>query len=77
VLRVPATRLAEQLGRKIVLNIVTLGFLCGATRIVSPEALKAAIAASVPKGTETLNLRAFEAGYEHAQRVATSVTGGA
>ncbi len=67
VLRVPATRLAEQLGRRIVLNIVMLGFLCGATRVASPEALKSAIAASVPKGTETLNLRAFDAGYAHAQ----------
>ena len=62
---VPATRLAEQIGRRIVLNIVTLGFLCGAAAIVSPEALKAAIAASVPKGTEALNLRAFDAGYHH------------
>ena len=67
VLRVPATRLAEQVGRRIVLNIVTLGYLCGATGLVSPEALKSAIAASVPKGTESLNLRAFDVGYAHAQ----------
>jgi 2-oxoglutarate ferredoxin oxidoreductase subunit gamma len=67
VLRVPATRLAEQLGRRIVLNIVMLGYLCGATGVASPEALKSAIAASVPKGTEGLNLRAFDAGYDHAQ----------
>jgi 2-oxoglutarate ferredoxin oxidoreductase subunit gamma len=67
VLRVPATRLAEQVGRRIVLNIVTLGYLCGATQIASPEALKSTIAASVPKGTEALNLKAFDAGYAHAQ----------
>ena len=67
VLRVPATRLAEQIGRRIVLNIVTLGYLCGATGVASPEALKGAIAASVPKGTESLNLRAFDAGYAHSQ----------
>ncbi len=67
VLRVPATRLAEQLGRRIVLNIVMLGYLCGATRVASPEAMKHAIGASVPKGTEALNLRAFDAGYAHAQ----------
>ena len=66
VLRVPATRLAEQLGRRIVLNIVMLGYLCGATRVASPEAMKHAIAASVPKGTEGLNLKAFDAGYEYA-----------
>ena len=67
VLRVPATRLAEQIGRRIVLNIVMLGYLCGATGVASPEALKNAIAASVPKGTEVLNLRAFDVGYAHAQ----------
>lgn len=67
--RVPATRLAEQLGRRVVQNIVTLGFFCGATGAVSPEALRSAIAASVPKGTEALNLRAFDAGYAHAQSV--------
>ena len=66
VLRVPATRLAEQLGRRIVLNIVMLGYLCGATNVASPEALKNAIAASVPKGTEGLNLKAFDAGFAHA-----------
>ena len=71
VMRVPATRIAEQIGRRIVLNMVTLGFLCGATDIVSPEALKAAIAASVPKGTEALNLRAFDAGYTHARGTAS------
>ena len=67
---VPATRLAEQLGKKVVLNIVVLGFLCGATDVVSAAALKEAIAASVPKGTETLNLKAFDAGYGHAMKVA-------
>jgi 2-oxoglutarate ferredoxin oxidoreductase subunit gamma len=66
ILRVPATRLAEQLGRRIVLNIVMLGYLCGSTGVASPEALKNAIAASVPKGTEGLNLKAFDAGYDYA-----------
>ncbi len=67
ILRVPATRLAEQVGRRVVLNIVVLGFLCGATGITRPDALKDAIAASVPKGTEALNLKAFETGFNYAQ----------
>jgi 2-oxoglutarate ferredoxin oxidoreductase subunit gamma len=68
-LRVPATRLAEQVGRRIVLNMVTLGFVSGATGVVSADALRTAIAGSVPKGTEELNLRAFDAGYAHAERL--------
>ncbi len=75
VLRVPATRLAEELGRRIVLNIVTLGFLCAATGAVSPDALRRAIEASVPRGTEALNLRAFEAGYAHAARASAAGEG--
>jgi 2-oxoglutarate ferredoxin oxidoreductase subunit gamma len=66
---VPATKLAEQIGRRIVLNIVTLGFIAGATSVVSAEALRTAIVASVPKGTEELNLRAFDAGYAYAERL--------
>lgn len=77
ILRVPSTRLAEELGRRIVLNIVTLGFVCRATGAVSAEALRSAVAASVPKGTEALNLRAFEAGFAHAEGVAGQWRGAA
>lgn len=66
VLRAPATRLAEELGGRIIANIVMLGFVCGATDIVGVEALRDALAPSVPKGTESLNLRALDTGYEHA-----------
>lgn len=67
VLRVPFTALAEKVGRRIVLNMVALGFLCRATGVVSAEALRKSIQASVPKGTEELNLRAFDAGYDYTE----------
>jgi 2-oxoglutarate ferredoxin oxidoreductase subunit gamma len=67
---IPATRIADEMGRRIVANIVVLGF-CGAlTRIVSPEALKRTLAANVPKGTEELNLRAFEEGWRRGENEA-------
>jgi 2-oxoglutarate ferredoxin oxidoreductase subunit gamma len=60
---IPATRIAEaELGRKIVANIVMLGFVAAHTDAVSPEALREAVKDTVPKGTEELNLRAFERG---------------
>lgn len=62
VLQVPATRIAEELGRRIVANIVMLGFLCAATQVQPPELMKRVIAASVPSHTETLNLDAFDRG---------------
>ncbi|MFN8178852.1 MAG: 2-oxoacid:acceptor oxidoreductase family protein [bacterium] len=67
VLPVPFTALAEKVGKRIVLNMVALGFLCRATSIVGADALRTAIKASVPKGTDELNLRAFDAGYQYAE----------
>jgi 2-oxoglutarate ferredoxin oxidoreductase subunit gamma len=59
---VSSTRIAEELGRAIVQNIVILGFFAAATRIVPVEKMREAVVESVPKGTEELNLRAFDAG---------------
>ncbi len=64
-LSVPATRLAEELGRKIVANIVMLGFFAAVTDVVSVEAMRKAVLSSVPKGTEELNRKAFQMGYEY------------
>ena len=67
VLKVPATRMAEELGRRIVANVVMLGFVAAVTDIASPEALKKAVLDSVPKGTEELNKNAFKAGFKYGQ----------
>jgi 2-oxoglutarate ferredoxin oxidoreductase subunit gamma len=60
---VSSTRIAEEIGRAIVQNIVMLGFFAAASEIVSREAMRDAVSDSVPKGTEELNLRAFDAGW--------------
>lgn len=67
VLEVPATQMAEELGRRIVANVVMLGFLAATTDVASPEALRQAVLDSVPKGTEKLNESAFETGFRHGQ----------
>jgi 2-oxoglutarate ferredoxin oxidoreductase subunit gamma len=64
-LGIPATRLAEELGRKLVLNMVMVGFVTAMTSLATPEAGRKSVADSVPKGTEKLNLAAFEKGYEY------------
>lgn len=64
---IPSTRIAEKLGRSLVQNIVMLGFFTAVTRIVSREQMRDAVRASVPAGTEELNLTAFERGFEYAQ----------
>ncbi len=65
VFAVPATRIAEELGRKIVLNIVMLGFFAAVTDLMPMEALRQSVESSVPTGTEELNLKAFDRGYEY------------
>ena len=65
VLQVPATGIAEGLGRVIVANIVMLGFVAAVAGVVGFEAVKAAVLDSIPKGTEELNLKALQAGYDH------------
>lgn len=69
VLKIPATHLAEELGRRIVANVVMLGFVVAMTDIASPEAMRRAVLDSVPKGTEELNERAFETGFEYGQEL--------
>jgi 2-oxoglutarate ferredoxin oxidoreductase subunit gamma len=67
---IPATRLAEELGRKMILNIVMVGFFTSVTKLVDYEAAREAVKASVPPGTEGLNLRAFDRGFEYGTELA-------
>jgi 2-oxoglutarate ferredoxin oxidoreductase subunit gamma len=72
IFRVPATRIAEELGRKIVANIVMLGAFTAITEIVDKEAVKESIKENIPAGTEELNLMAFEKGYEYGEKMMKS-----
>lgn len=62
---VPATRLAEELGKRMVLNIVMVGFFAAVTGLLDPEALRRAVADSVPAGFQELNLQAFDKGFAY------------
>ena len=61
---VPATRFAEEMGRKMMANIVMLGFLTAVTETVTVESALKTVEASVPKGTEQMNIKAFNKGYD-------------
>jgi 2-oxoglutarate ferredoxin oxidoreductase subunit gamma len=62
---VPATRLAEEIGKKVVLNIVMVGFFGAVTNLLDPEALRKAVADSVPPAMQALNLKAFDKGFAY------------
>ena len=61
----PATRLAEELGKRMVLNIVMVGFTAAVTQLIERESLRQAVADSVPSHFRDLNLKAFDKGYEY------------
>jgi 2-oxoglutarate ferredoxin oxidoreductase subunit gamma len=62
---VPATRIAEELGKRMVLNSVMVGFFAAISGLLDPEALRKAIADSVPAAFRELNLQAFDRGFDH------------
>ncbi|HED00846.1 MAG TPA: hypothetical protein ENN18_10795 [Proteobacteria bacterium] len=66
---IPSTRLAEELGQKVVANIVILGFFTALVPHISLAAMQKALKGSIPKGTEELNLRAFETGYNYGKKM--------
>jgi 2-oxoglutarate ferredoxin oxidoreductase subunit gamma len=62
---VPATQLAEDIGRRIVANVVMLGFFTATSGLVEAQTMHRALEASVKAKTLSLNLDAFKAGREY------------
>ncbi|HKS71931.1 MAG TPA: 2-oxoacid:acceptor oxidoreductase family protein [Terriglobales bacterium] len=65
---IPATRIAEELGKRMVLNSVMVGFFTAVTHLLQPEAVRKAVADSVPANFREINLKAFERGFEYGSR---------
>ncbi|MBN2808955.1 MAG: 2-oxoacid:acceptor oxidoreductase family protein [Deltaproteobacteria bacterium] len=57
-----SARTREKFGKEIFSNIVALGVICEATKVVSIKALQAAVSARVPSGTEKMNMEALAFG---------------
>lgn len=62
---IPATRFAEELGKRMVLNSVMVGFFTAVTKLLGAEAVRKAVADSVPPAFRELNLKAFEKGLDY------------
>jgi 2-oxoglutarate ferredoxin oxidoreductase subunit gamma len=65
--RIPATRMAEQLGKKIVANIVMLGAFAGLTGLITRHALEETLRSTLKPSLVELNLKALAMGWEHIQ----------
>lgn len=70
---VPATRLAEELGKRMVLNSVMVGFFSCVTQLLDREAVRKAVADSVPAAFRELNLNAFDRGFDYGLTVSSNV----
>ncbi len=71
---VPATRIAEELGNRIIANVAMLGFFTAVTGVVSMKAMKKALPSLVPERFLDLNLKAFDEGYRYGQELRAGET---
>ncbi|HYM76288.1 MAG TPA: 2-oxoacid:acceptor oxidoreductase family protein [Candidatus Dormibacteraeota bacterium] len=62
---IPATRFAEELGKRMVLNSVMVGFFTAVTKLLDADAVRKAVADSVPPSFRELNLKAFDKGLDY------------
>jgi 2-oxoglutarate ferredoxin oxidoreductase subunit gamma len=62
--KVQALKIAEELGNKIVTNIVMVGAFTSIFGLLDKEAVKESVIDSVPKKFTNLNIKAFERGFE-------------
>jgi 2-oxoglutarate ferredoxin oxidoreductase subunit gamma len=62
---IPATRFAEELGKRMVLNSVMVGFFTAVTKLLGADSVRKAVADSVPAAFRELNLKALEKGLDY------------
>jgi len=62
---IPSTRIAEELGKRMVQNIVMTGFFGAVTGLIKRESLWKAVEDTIPAASVELNRKAFDAGYEY------------
>ncbi|MDY6935362.1 MAG: 2-oxoacid:acceptor oxidoreductase family protein [Spirochaetota bacterium] len=71
---IPATRFAEELGNKMMANIVILGFFSALSEVICADSLCKAVLISVPAKTKEMNSIAFDRGREYGMEILKSYT---
>lgn len=74
---IPSTKIAEEFRRRMVANIVMVGFFASVTDLVTADALRRSVEDSVPSGTEELNLAAFDKGHAYGKELLAGRSAGA
>jgi 2-oxoglutarate ferredoxin oxidoreductase subunit gamma len=70
--KVQGMKIANELGKKIVFNIIMVGALTAITEVSSKENILKAVLEAVPPKTIDLNKKAFELGYEAGKNALTN-----
>ena len=60
---VPATKLAQELGNKVVANIIMIGALIKLKEIITPKSIRSSIIELTPKKFTDINIKAFDLGF--------------
>jgi 2-oxoglutarate ferredoxin oxidoreductase subunit gamma len=67
---IPFTQIArEEVGKELVANMIALGAVGYLTNVATLKNLKTALKARVPRGTDKMNLKAFDAGVAAAKQI--------
>ncbi len=67
-IKLPILQLAlKELGRTVFSNVLALGIVVGITHVVSDDAIHNAVKRRAPRGTEEMNLKALEIGFDFAK----------
>ena len=69
VFKIPATRMAEHLGRRIVANSIMIGAFTAITKLIPYEIIKKSLFEAVREKGPEINLRALEEGYNYAKKL--------
>lgn len=65
VIKIPFIELAEkEIGLAVTTSVIVTGAVVALTNVVEKDHMEKAILSKIPKGTEMLNLKAFELGYK-------------
>lgn len=70
---IPATKLAESLGRRIVANVVMLGYFTTLSQLVTPQAMRNALQTSLNAKILPINLKAFDLGLQFDSHLAKNL----
>ncbi|NLJ76597.1 MAG: 2-oxoacid:ferredoxin oxidoreductase subunit gamma [Peptococcaceae bacterium] len=68
--QIPYSKIAREIGKEMVANVVALGALAAATGVVTKDSLVSALMSRIPRGTEALNQKALDMGWNSASQPA-------